>query len=93
MNDHLSIDEGEVDEYVVPATKDDEEVKYKLITNEEGGKGFGYNIYHYINETDLNTGNGYEDRIVEHYKELGIENIADYVNNNDTITLCFILYC
>ena len=85
MNDHLSIDEGEVDEYVVPATKDDEEVKYKLITNEEGGKGFGYNIYHYINETDLNTGNGYEDRIVEHYKELGIENIADYVNNDDTI--------
>ena len=39
----------------------------------------------YIHEKHLNTGNGYEDRIVEHYKELGIENIADYVNDDDTI--------
>lgn len=84
MNDHLSRDEGEVIDYVVPPADDEDEVKYKLITNEEGGKGFGYNIFHYINETDLNTGDGYEDRIVEHYEELGVD-ITKYVNENDTI--------
>ena len=84
MNDHLSRDEGEVIDYVVPPADEEDEVKYKLITNEEGGKGFGYNIFHYINDTDLNTGNGYEDRIVEHYNELGID-ITQYVNADDTI--------
>ena len=84
MNDHLSRDEGEVIDYIVPPSKEEDEIKYKLITNEEGGKGFGYNIFHYINDTDLNTGNGYEDRIVEHYNELGID-ITQYVNADDTI--------
>lgn len=82
MSNHASIDEGEIEKYI---TTNADEPKYKILTNEENGKGFGFNIFHRLNETDWNTGGSYDQRIVEHYKELGIKIKEDKYNNEDAL--------
>ena len=81
MSNHVSVDEGEIYDYITTG----DEPEYKMITNEYGGRGFGFNIFHRLNETDWNTGDGYEDRIVEHYLEVGVDNIKSYVNMDQTM--------
>ncbi len=81
MSNHVSVDEGEIYDYITTG----DEPEYKMITNEFDGRGFGFNIFHRLNETDWNTGDGYEDRIVEHYLEVGVDNIKSYVNMDQTM--------
>lgn len=81
MSNHVSVDEGEIYDYITTG----DEPEYKMITNEFGGRGFGFNIFHRLNETDWNTGDGYEDRIIEHYLEVGVDNIKSYVDMNQTM--------
>lgn len=82
MNNHVSYVEGyeeqEIEKYVV---ENSEEPKYKIFQNDEGGWGFGYNIFHRLNEEDWNTGSDVDPRVVEHYSELGIDNIKSYVED------------
>ena len=89
MNNHISYDEGiEGDEieliYSVEGlekyvTLNNEEPKYKIFSNNVGGWGYGYNIFHRLNETEWNSGGNIEKRIVEHYQDLGID-ITTHVN-------------
>lgn len=81
MNNHTSIDEGEVNDYII--TNRDESL-YRMITNGYNGRGFGFNIFHRLNATDWNTGKPVENRIVEHYEDLGFD-ITPYVNMDMTI--------
>lgn len=81
MSNHASIDEGEIDDYI---TTDTDEPKYIMLTNQYGGRGFGFNIFHRLNETDWNTGKPNEDRIVEHYENLSFD-ITPYVNTDMTL--------
>ena len=81
MSNHVSVDEGEIYDYITTG----DEPEYKMITNEFDGRGFGFNIFHRLNETDWNTGDGYEDRIIEHYLEVGVDNIKSYVDMNQTM--------
>ena len=81
MSNHVSVDEGEIYDYITTG----DEPEYKMITNEFDGRGFGFNIFHRLNETDWNTGDGYEDRIIEHYLEVGVDNIKSYVNMDQTM--------
>lgn len=80
MSNHVSVDEGEIFDYI---TKEDEP-SYKMLTNEYDGRGFGFNIFHRLNETDWDTGGEYEPRIVEHYKDLSVD-IKKYVNMDQTL--------
>lgn len=80
MSNHVSIDEGEIFDYITT----EDEPSYKMLTNEYDGRGFGFNIFHRLNETDWNTGGTYEDRIVEHYDDLGVD-IKSYVNMDQTL--------
>ena len=81
MSNHVSVDEGEIYDYITTG----DEPEYKMITNEFDGRGFGFNIFHRLNETDWNTGDGYEDRIIEHYLEIGVDNIKSYINMEQTM--------
>lgn len=80
MSNHVSIDEGEVVDYI---TFDDDPA-YKIITNEYDGRGFGFNIFHRLNESDWNTGKPDENRILEHYEELSVD-IKSYTDMNMTL--------
>ena len=80
MSNHVSVDEGEIFDYITT----EDEPSYKMLTNEYNGRGFGFNIFHRLNETDWDTGGGYEDRIVEHYDDLSVD-IKKYVNMDQTL--------
>ncbi len=81
MSNHTSIDEGAIEDYI---TQDPDEPAYKMLTNSYGGRGFGFNIFHRLNETDWNSGRPLEDRVVEHYNNLGFD-ITPYVNTDMTL--------
>lgn len=80
MSNHVSVDEGEIFDYITT----EDEPSYKMLTNEYNGRGFGFNIFHRLNETDWDTGEGYEPRIVEHYDDLSVD-IKKYVNMDQTL--------
>lgn len=81
MSNHKSIDEGEIEKYI---TLDVEEPSYILYANEYGGRGFGFDIFHRLNENDWNSGKPNEKRIVEHYEDLSID-IMPYVEEGQTL--------
>jgi len=70
MSNHKSIDEGEIEKYI---TLNVEEPSYKVIDNDFGGRGFGFDIFHRLNENDWNSGKPNEKRIVEHYEDLSVD--------------------
>ncbi len=81
MSNHKSIDEGEIEKYI---TTDVDEPSYKMLTNQYGGRGFGFDIFHRLNETDWNKGTQTDKRIVDHYEDLSF-NIIPFVNLDDTL--------
>lgn len=79
MSNHKSIDEGEIEDYI---TTDTDEPYYKILTNKYNGRGFGFDIFHRINESDWDKGTQTDKRIVDYYEDMSI-NIYPFVNYPD----------
>lgn len=79
MSNHKSIDEGEIEDYI---TTDTDEPYYKILTNKYNGRGFGFDIFHRINEADWDKGTQTDKRIVDYYEDMSI-NIYPFVNYPD----------